>query len=73
MGGCGALTATVTPEGLNGTVSATKRQTGPGRQAPVHQGPHQPRGCPERAEIILGLYKCNYPLAVKEVKLHLAR
>ena len=25
---------------------------------------------PSRAEIILGLYKCNYSLTVKELKLH---
>ena len=27
-----------------------------------HQEPHQPRGCLQRADIILGLYKCNYSL-----------
>ena len=37
-----------------------------------HPGPHQPRSCLQRAEIILGLYKCNYSLTVKELKLHLA-
>ena len=35
-------------------------------------GPHQPRSCLQRAEIILGLYKCNYSLTVKELKLRSA-
>ena len=43
-----------------------------GCQMHFHQGPHQPCGCLQRAEIILGLYKCNYSLAVKELKLHSA-
>ena len=25
-----------------------------------HQGPHQPRGCLQRAECNLGLHECNY-------------
>ena len=32
--------------------------------------PHQPHVCLQRAEIILGLYKCNYSLTVKQLKLH---
>ena len=43
-----------------------------GCQTHFHQGPHQPRGCLQRAEIILGLCKCNYSLTVKELKLHSA-
>ena len=35
-------------------------------------GTHQLRGCLQRAEIILGLYKCSYSLTVKELKLHSA-
>ena len=27
-----------------------------------HPGPHQPRGCLQRAECNLGRYKCNYSL-----------
>ena len=30
-------------------------------------GPNQLSGCLQRAEIILGLYKCNYSLTVKEL------
>ena len=41
-------------------------------QTHVHRGPHQPHGCLQRAEIILGLYKFKYCLTVKELKLHLA-
>ena len=37
-----------------------------GCQTHFHWGPHQPRGCLRRAKIILGLYKCNYCLTVKE-------
>ena len=37
----------------------------------THQGPHQPCSCPQRTEIILELYKCNYSLTVKDLKLHL--
>ena len=36
------------------------------------KGTHQPRVCLQRAKIILGVYKCNYSLTVKELKLHLA-
>ena len=43
-----------------------------GWQTHFHQAPHQPRSCLQRAEIILGLYKCNYSLTVKELKLHSA-
>ena len=43
-----------------------------GCQTQFHQGPRQPRGCFQRAEIILRLHKCNYSLTVKELKLHLA-
>ena len=43
-----------------------------GYQTRFHQGPHQLGCCLQRAEIILGLYKCNYSLAVKELKLHSA-
>ena len=35
-------------------------------------GPHQSHSCLRRAEIILGLYKCNYSLTGKELKLHSA-
>ena len=38
-----------------------------GCQTYFHQGPLWPGGCLQRAEIILGLYKCHYSLAVKEV------
>ena len=38
-----------------------------GCQIHFHRRPRQPRGCLQRAEIILGLYKCNYSLTVKEV------
>ena len=41
-----------------------------GSQAHFHWGPHQPCGGLQRAKIILGLYKCNYSLTVKELKLH---
>ena len=41
-------------------------------QTHFHWGPHQPCGCLQRAKIILGLYKCNYSLTVKEFKLHSA-
>ena len=41
-------------------------------QTHLHRGPRQPRGCLQRAEIIFGLYKCNYSLTVKELKLHSA-
>ena len=41
-----------------------------GCQTYFPQGPHRPRCCFQRAEIILGLYKCNYSLTVKELKLH---
>ena len=37
-----------------------------GRQTHLHQGSHQPRGCLQRAEIILGLYKRNYLTRGKE-------
>ena len=40
------------------------------RQTHFHGGPHQPQGCLQRAKLILGLYKCNYSLTVKELKLH---
>ena len=43
-----------------------------GCQTQFCQGPHQPCGCLQRAEIILGLCKCNYSLTVMELKLHLA-
>ena len=35
-------------------------------QTHSHRGPHQPRGCLQRANVILGLYKCNYSLTVKQ-------
>ena len=41
-----------------------------GCQTHFHQGPHQPHGCLQRSKIILGLYKCNYSLTVKELKWH---
>ena len=44
----------------------------PGCQTHFHGGSHQPRGCLQRAEIILGLSKCNYSLTVKELELHSA-
>ena len=44
-----------------------------GCQTHFHQGPHQLHGCLQRAKIILGLYKCNYSLTVKELKLHLVK
>ena len=31
-----------------------------GCQTHFHQEPHQPRGCLQRAEIVLGLYKCSW-------------
>ena len=37
-----------------------------------HRGPHQPHGCLQRAEMILGLCKCDYSLTVKELRLHCA-
>ena len=40
-----------------------------GCQTYFHRGPHQPHGCLQRVEITLGLYKCNYSLTVKELKL----
>ena len=40
-----------------------------GCETHFHWGPHQPHDCLQRAEIILGQYKCNY-LTVKELKLH---
>ena len=43
-----------------------------GRQTHFHRGPLQPHGFLQRAEIILGLCKCNYSLTVKELKLHSA-
>ena len=43
-----------------------------GCQTHFHWEPHQPRGCLQRAEIIVGLYKCNCSLTVTELKLHLA-
>ena len=42
-----------------------------GCQTHLHWGPHQPHGFLQRAEIMLGLYNCNYSLTVKEFKLHL--
>ena len=42
-----------------------------GCQTHFHWGPHQPCSCLQRAEIILGPYKCNYSLIVKGLKLHL--
>ena len=42
-----------------------------GCQTHFHWRPHQPRSCLQRAEIILGPYKCNYSLIVKGLKLHL--
>ena len=45
---------------------------GQGCQTHCYRGPHQPRSCLQRAEIILGLYKYNYSLTVKELKLHSA-
>ena len=42
-----------------------------GCQTHFHWGPHQPHGCLQKAKIILGLYKYNYSLIVKELKLHL--
>ena len=39
-----------------------------GYQTHFHWGPHQPRGCLQRAKIILGLCKCNYSLTVEELK-----
>ena len=43
-----------------------------GCQTHFHWEPHQPHGGLQRAKIILGLYKCNYSLTVKEFKLHSA-
>ena len=43
-----------------------------GCQTHFHWGPRQPRSCLQRAEIILGLYKYNYSLTVKELKLRSA-
>ena len=43
-----------------------------GCQSHFHRGPHQPHGCLQRAEIIVGLYKCNYSLTVKDLKSHSA-
>ena len=43
-----------------------------GCQIHFHWGPHQPRGCLQRAERILGLYRCHYSLTVKELKLPVA-
>ena len=43
-----------------------------GYQTHFYWGPHQARGCLQRAKIILRLYKCNYSLIVKELKLHSA-
>ena len=43
-----------------------------GCQTHFHRESHQPRGWLQRAEIILGLYKCNFSLTVKESKFHLA-
>ena len=40
-----------------------------GCQSHFHQEPHQPHSCLQRAKVILGLYKCNYSLTVKELKL----
>ena len=37
-----------------------------------HWGPHQPLGCLQRVKIILGLYKSNCSLTLKELKLHSA-
>ena len=37
-----------------------EEETEQGCQTHFHWGPHQPHGCLQRAEIILGLYKCNY-------------
>ena len=37
-----------------------------------HWGPHQPCSCLQRAEVILGLYKCNCSLTVEELKLYSA-
>ena len=41
-----------------------------GCQTHSHRGPHQPCGGLQKAEIILGLHKCNYSLTVKELKSH---
>ena len=41
-------------------------------QTHFQQGPHEPCGCLQKAEIILGLCKCNFSLTVKELKLHSA-
>ena len=43
-----------------------------GCQTHFHRGPHQPRSCLQRAEVILGLYKCNCSLTVEELKLYSA-
>ena len=43
-----------------------------GCQTHFHRGPHQLGSCLQRAKIILGLYKCNYSLTLKELKLHSA-
>ena len=43
-----------------------------GCQTHFCRGPHQLCSCLQRAEIILGLYKCNYSLTVKELKLRSA-
>ena len=36
-----------------------------GYQSNFQRGPHQLRGCLQRTEIILGLYKCNYSLTLR--------
>ena len=42
-----------------------------GCQTHFHQGPHQPRGCLPRVNVILGLCKCNCSLAIgKELSWH---
>ena len=43
-----------------------------GCQTHFHRGSHQPHGYLQTAEITLGLYKCNYSLTVKKLKLHSA-
>ena len=43
-----------------------------GCQTHLHWGPHQPHGFLQRAEIMLGLYNCNYSLTVEELQLYSA-
>ena len=45
---------------------AMKDELDQGCQTHFHWGPHQPRSCFKGPNIILGLYKCNYFLTVKQ-------